>query len=208
MHINPTLEENVDDLGNDPRKRPLHRMEIIFDGGPAHPRSSRIAYPFYFNRPNDPPPAREAKRIVRCRGTIEVWLAGEEKVLATIPDPLGAPSAAAGVGVPSLGIKKWKVEDGILSLHVSATWDEPSLRFIDHRLGPRMIMRLKDGGWRSIEHNWQEESRPGPNEVSTVDRLYWFSWPEGSAAAALEMVGPDQVIKVEIPFDFRDLPLR
>lgn len=208
IHIHPKQTEFVDDLGNDPLKRPLHRSEFVFWGAAVHPTSRRMVYPFYFNRLNDPPPSKEANKIVRCRGSIEVWLAGRERMLATVANPLAAPSTPAGSDAPSLGIKSWRIGDGNLVLDVTASWPEKSLSYLSHRLGPRMFLRFKDGHWRSVSNNWQEESRPNPDQIGRINRTCWFPWPEGSEAASLDFVAPDEIVKVEIPFDFSDIPLR
>jgi len=208
VKIGLKLDESVDDLGNDPMKEPWHQMEPIFDGFPVFPGSGKFVYPFWFNRLNGGTPALEAAKIVRCRGKIEVWLAGGERVLKSIRDPLAGPSVPEKDGIPSLGIKRWKVWEDMISLHVSATWDQPSVTFLDPRLGPRLILRLKDGTWKSPDYVNQDESWPDPKEIKRMDTIRRFHWPKGSEAITLDLIGPDPILKVEIPFDFRDIPLR
>lgn len=206
VRINFKLEESVDDLGNDPMKDPRHRMEPIIDGFHAYPGKSKFVYPFWFNRLNGRAPALEAAKIVRCRGQVEVWLAGGERILDGIPEPLGKPSSPAREEVPNLGVTAWRRKEGWLQIHVAASWDEPSVRFLGHKVSPLVILRLKDGSWMTPA-NWYAQSSLSPNEVRRVDNILNFELPEGAAVSALELVAPHPVVTVEMPFDFRDIPL-
>ena len=209
VRIECIVDECVDDLGNDSYKKAKQNRAFIFDGFSVWPRSSRMLYPLSFNEMNEAPPPLEASKIARLQGRIEVWLAQGEKILKSIPNPLASSSTEEEPTSPSLGIKSWILREDWLFLRYTATWDLSAVSFLNNRLGPRLYLRWNDGSWGpSWEYSCNEESYPEEKEVKKVDRTFRMKWPKGAVAQSLDLVAPHPILKVEIPFDFRDIPLR
>jgi len=209
--IGVKVDEVTDEQGNNLAKKEeggegrLRWVEP--DGFETLPGSKKFVYPLSFHRLNQRAPSAEATKIATCRGTVVVQLAGGERILDGIPEPVGKTSRPAREELPSLGITAWRMQEGWLQVHVAASWDEPSVRFLGHKLSPVVILRLKDGSWMT-PNNWHSQSGVSPNEVRRVNNILNFELHEGAAVSALELVAPDPVITIEMHFDFRDIPLR
>ncbi|HTF56591.1 MAG TPA: hypothetical protein VK661_05085 [Planctomycetota bacterium] len=209
------IEEVTDDKGNNLAKEP-DRGGGDFGGPPriveprgfkALPTSRTFFYPFYFHRLNQPPPAPEATKLTRIRGTIHVAVAEGLQLLASIPNPLSRPSTPSREGIPSLGIPLWKEEDGHLLLRVNAVWNADCERDLWRDIKPLLILNEKSGDWQ-VSPRWYTQSRLSPKDVDRIDNIVSFPWRKGSSAVSLDLVAPHPLVMVEIPFDFRDIPLR
>ena len=208
------VDEMTDDKGNNWAKE--RERGGVF-GGPlefadpsefqALPTSRKFLYPFYIHRSNQPPPADDCARIARLRGKVEVVLAEGLQPIASIPDPLSRPSTAAMEGMPSLGIPAWKIEDGVLVMRYTAAWNADTERDLWFRLKPLLVLNEKGGDWQ-VSPRWHSWSRLGGKDVDRRDNIVSFAWPKGSSAGSLDLVGPHPIVTFEIPFDFRDIPLR
>jgi hypothetical protein len=208
------VDELTDDKGNNWAKEPefgagfggpLRPVEP--DGFQALPTSRKILYPFYIHRSNQPPPAEDCAKIARLRGRVEVALAEGLQRIAAISDPLSRPSTPAKEELPSLGIPLWKIEAGVLYIRYTAVWNADAERDLWYRLKPLLVLNEKGGDWQ-VSPRWYSWSKLSAKEVDRRDNMASFRWPEGSSAVSLDLVGPHPLVKYEIPFDFRDIPLR
>jgi len=209
------IAEVTDDKGNNLAQEPERGGGVI--GGPlvpldpcgykVLPTSRAFFHPFYFHRLNQPPPAADATKFSRIRGTVHVAVAEGLEVLASIPTPLSGPSTPSREGIPSLGIPLWKEEDGHLLLHINAAWNADCERNLWRDIKPLLILYEKGGDWQ-VSSRWYTHSRLSPKDVDRIDNFMNFSWPKGSSAVSLDLVAPHPLAMIEIPFDFRDIPLR
>jgi len=205
------VDEMTDDKGNNLAKEPewgdgMMRM-IEPDGSQVLPASRKFLYPFYIHRSNQPPPAEDGARIARLRGKIEVVIAEGFQRIASISSPLSRPSTPAKEGLPSLGIPRWRIEDGVLNMRFTAAWNSDAERDLWFRLKPFLVLNEKGGDWQ-VSPRWHSWTRLADKEVDRRDSFISFAWTEGSSAVSLDLVGPHPIVKHEIPFDFRDIPLR
>lgn len=197
------VEELRDDTGRD--LTPAQMMSPMEDGDRFGLDSRRIIYPQTY-RPPQGPPSAEANKFTRCRGKAVVMFAGGERVLSRVRDPLSAPSTPAPEGLPTFGVDRWKLRDGYLHLDFTVDFDAESVKSLPHKVAPFLVIRLKNGDWISVGREPRlvvssEGAKPASGTV-------WIEVPDGAEIASLDVVVPDPVITVEVPFDFRDIPLK
>jgi hypothetical protein len=206
--------ERTDDKGNSlVTKPPQHSgfggplIPVNPDGFMTQPSSRKFVYPFYIHELNQPPPAADAARIARLRGLIEVVVAEGLQKMASIAHPLERPPTPAGDVMPSLGVSNWKVDGDQILLRIKSAWLGTSERDIWFKVRPLLFLKDKDGNWQTSPP-FQAHSRPSSDEVVRLDRIMKWRRTEGDSAVSLELAAPHPLVHYEIPFDFKDLPLR
>jgi hypothetical protein len=197
------VEELRDDTGRD--LTPFVEMSPMPDGDKYGLDSRRILFPQTY-RPPQGPPALEATKFTRCRGKAIVWLAGGKRVLGRVKDPLASPSSPAPEGLPTFGVDRWVLRDGYLRFDFTAGWDVESVKSLDRKTEPLLVIHLKGGGWVTPGSGFLFHS--GSEELKLHTGTVWAEIPEGAEIASFEVIVPDPILTVEIPFDFRDIPLR
>jgi hypothetical protein len=198
------MEELKDDQGKDHAVVPEGSM-ILVSGGERYGLNSRR---FLFAQDYRPygTPSPDAKKLTRCRGKVALMFAGQERLIARVKNPLGAPSTPAPPGLPTLGIDRWKRRDGWLKVDFTAGWGEDVVKNLPHRTPVLFVFRLKDGEW--LDSYSPFLLHPGPEGAPTSRYQTSVELPDGAEIESIDVVVPDPVTTVEIPFDFRDILLR
>ena len=166
--------------------------------GPSHKSFAAILNHLARNEP-----AKKATRLARARGSAIVGLALDLKPLVVIPDPLKeAKRSGSGNGF-QLTIKAVKREGAI---HVKVTSlslpDEEEFSGLDVSSVPRWAFAIRDRqGALHVGHSraWGLDDAEMQVEVAL---------PAGKEAATFELLEPEKLSEVEIPFDFKDLPIK
>lgn len=206
------IEVKVDELTDDKGKNLAHLPEgggyFLPTGERFQPRSDGFLSPVNFQPAIQGTPTAGAEKLRRFSGEVDVLLAAGERMLASIKEPLARPATASGEGPIVLGITKWARQDGHLRVQIESAWGGDATKSLDRKASLLFYLRLKDGGWLpAISFHGGHTNDPGEASGRTEGQL-WFELPDEAVVESLELVAPDPVIKVEIPFDFRDIPLR
>lgn len=135
-----------------------------------------------------------AKRLARVRGQILVGLALDLKPLVTLPDPLKQEKSSANANGCAVEIKS-VLRGPVIRLRVSVELPKAE------EGGPRWTLALRDNGGelhmgRVVADLFEED------EV-TVE----VAVPEGREIVSFELLEPEELTEISIPFDFADVPI-
>jgi hypothetical protein len=199
------VEELTDDTGKNVAELPQGGGYFLPTGDRYLPHGRRFLFPAAFHPAIQGAPSLEAVKIARFRGTVEVRLASVERVLAAIRDPLGRPSTPSGDAAPCLGIDRWDRNGGQLRIHLTYGWKKEDTEALDSKGGLNLCLRLKDGHWVTPQY-WN--SGPTDRGVDRKAMIADFRIPPDAVPTSLELVVPESFVEYQIPFEFKDIPLR
>jgi hypothetical protein len=200
------VEELLDDKGSDLGPMPEHFRGPLPDGERMGTDSKRILHHQEYRPIGFGGPSPGATKFNRCRGKVVLILDAGEKLLASVRDPFSKPSSPAGDGMPCLGVDRWKQRDGYLLVDFTVGWSPESVKGLHHKLAPRLIFRSKNGEWRPPYSDYW--SYAGPDGMSRRQLELGIELQDPAEVASLDLVMPDSIVNVEIPFDFRDIALQ
>jgi len=200
-----TVEELTDDTGKNVAELPQGGGYFMSSGDRYLPHSRRFFFPAAFHPVVQCAPSLEAVKIVRFRGSVRVRLASVERVLTAIRDPLDRPSTPSPDASPCLGIDRWDRNGGHLRIRLTAGWDKEDTEALASKGGLNLYLRLKDGHWMTPQY-WI--SGPADRGADRKPIIADFNIPPDAVPTSLELVAPESVVEVQIPFEFKDIPLR
>jgi hypothetical protein len=199
------VEELTDDTGKNVAHKPEGGGYFELAGQARLPGSKTFAYVVAWHPVAQGAPEAAATRIACFRGVVDLVFGGDECVLASVKDPLSRPSTPLA-GTSGLGIFRWSVSEYGHTIYLSASLRGDATKSMDSRCPPYPLMRLK-GGDAIASWYWNLGWSPG-DDIDRHEIPVHFVLPKDAVVESLDLVAPKSVFKVELPFEFKDIPLR
>ena len=140
--------------------------------------------------------AEGAKRLARVRGRILVGLALDLKPLVILSDPLKEEKSSAKANGYAVEIKS-VLKGAVIRLRVAVQLPKG-----EKGGGPGWTLALRDNGGEL--HMGRVVADLFEDDDVTVE----VAVPEGRTIASFELLEPEGLTEVRIPFDFADIPIR
>jgi hypothetical protein len=195
------LEEATDDLGQSlvpPQRGPFH---VYGSGSGQHVLNMMISLA---------KPPRPSSRLVRLRGSIQIDVVARSDTVE-IDNILSAANRTVALGNWTLRVKEVKPGDGSCSLEYVVSSEVADMRRGFPDFNHESIALLDADGRRIARRGHSSSGKADQNNVQ-YECSAEFSWTANRGAvtgppAKLVWELPVEVRQVQVPFEFKDLPL-
>lgn len=159
------------------------------------------------------PPAEDATRIERFKGRVVLTFALRMNRILSIENPEEPPGRVATGQGHTLLLKRARRSGKTLRLDIDVTrsWTPAETRRLHEIHGsPSWRVVIRDDRGKELEgrvqHRGSRASSGASGRIETRSLTVAFTLEEGTAAAALDLIRPEEFEEITLPFDFRKLP--